>query len=153
MWSIRGTPPQVVGSRVLTRIPAHFRNARRTAWADANKAGQEIDSFIEGPCFDRAGNLYIVDIPFGRVFRITPALEWSLVVQYDGWPNGLAVHKDGSIWITDYRKGLLRLDPASGRIEEILGHRNSESFRGLNDLTFDRDGNCYFSDQAAARFQ
>jgi gluconolactonase len=128
-------------------MPTQFRKPAPTAWAKANKAGQEIDSFIEGPCFDREGNLYIVDIPFGRIFRITPALEWSLVVQYDGWPNGLAIHKDGSIWIADYRKGLLKLDPGSGRIEEILGHRNSESFRGLNDLTFDLEGNCYFTDQ------
>jgi gluconolactonase len=147
MWSIRGAAPEVVRAKVLTRMPKEFRKPGPTAWANANKAGQEIDSFIEGPCFDRAGNLYIVDIPFGRIFRITPALEWSLVVQYDGWPNGLAIHKDGSIWIADYRKGLLRLDPQSGRIGEILAHRNSESFRGLNDLTFDREGNCYFTDQ------
>ena len=153
MWSIRGAAPEVVRTRVLTRMPDAFRKARPTAWANANKAGQEIDSFLEGPCFDRAGNLYVVDIPFGRIFRITPALAWELVVQYDGWPNGMAIHNDGSIWITDYRKGLLRLDPANGRTEEILGHRNSESFRGLNDLTFDRDGNCYFTDQGQSGLQ
>jgi gluconolactonase len=31
--------------------------------------------------------------------------------------------------------------------ETILGHRNSESFKGVNDLTFDAEGNCYFTDQ------
>jgi sugar lactone lactonase YvrE len=31
--------------------------------------------------------------------------------------------------------------------ETILGHRNSESFKGVNDLTFDDEGNCYFTDQ------
>ena len=150
MWSIRGTAPEVVRTRVLTSMPNEFRKARPTAWANANKAGQEIDSFLEGPCFDRAGNLYVTDIPYGRVFRIAPNLEWTLVVQYDGWPNGAAIHRDGSMWITDYRRGLLRLDLASGARGEpssILGHRNSESFKGLNDLTFDRDGHCYFTDQ------
>lgn len=29
----------------------------------------------------------------------------------------------------------------------VLGHRNSESFKGVNDLTFDFGGNCYFTDQ------
>jgi gluconolactonase len=29
----------------------------------------------------------------------------------------------------------------------ILEHRNSESFKGVNDLTFDADANCYFTDQ------
>jgi gluconolactonase len=29
----------------------------------------------------------------------------------------------------------------------LLGHRNSESFKGLNDLTFAPDGTCWFTDQ------
>src|SRR5215204_7148579 len=73
---------------VLTRLPDSFRKKRRAPWTDANKPGHEIDSFLEGPSFDRAGNLYVTDIPFGRVFRISPQLEWTLVAEYDGWPNG-----------------------------------------------------------------
>jgi gluconolactonase len=114
-----------------------------------------VDSFLEGPTFDREGNLFVVDIPFGRIFRISPTLEWTLVAEYDGWPNGLALHRDGTLWIADYRRGLLRLRVSSvsgtsqglAQPQPILGHRNSESFRGLNDLTFDRDGHCYFTDQ------
>ena len=156
MWNLSGTPPQIIQARVLTRLPQEFRKRGRTEWSDANKPGHEVDCFLEGPSFDREGNLYVVDIPFGRIFRISPALEWSLVAQYDGWPNGLAIHKDGSIWVADYRRGLLRLDaasrhPGAGRDPispvTILGHRNSESFKGLNDLTFDALGNCYFTDQ------
>jgi gluconolactonase len=145
MWSLSFSPPHVIQARVLTRLPDSFRNRVRTDWCDANRPGQQIDSFLEGPSFDRAGNLYVVDIPFGRIFRISPQLEWTLVAQYDGWPNGLAIHKDGSIWIADYRRGLLKLD-AGGPIT-VLGHRNSESFKGLNDLTFDSQGDCYFTDQ------
>jgi gluconolactonase len=155
MWNLSNTAPQVIEARVLTRLPDSFRRKQRTEWSDANKPGHEVDCFLERPTFDRAGNLYVVDIPFGRIFRITRELEWSLVVQYDGWPNGTAIHRDGSLWITDYRRGLLRLDLAANDrrpVEErgpiaILGHRNSESFKGVNDLTFDRDGNCYFTDQ------
>ena len=65
------------------------------------------------------------------------------------------MHNDGSIWIPDYRRGIVRLEPSSpapgrataGDPVPLLGHRNSESFKGVNDLTFDRDGNCYFTDQ------
>ena len=89
----------------------------------------------------------VIDIPHGRIFRISPSLQWTLVVEYDGWPNGIAIHRDGSLWIADYRRGLLRLDPVSGAMETLLGHRNSESFKGLNDLTFDTWGRCYFTDQ------
>ena len=64
----------------------------RTEWADANRPGQPTDCFIEGPSFDAEGKLYVVDIPFGRIFRIAPdGGEWSLVVEYDGWPNGLKI--------------------------------------------------------------
>jgi gluconolactonase len=152
MWNLSFSPPHVIEARVLTRLPAQWRRRVRTDWCDANKPGHQIDSFLEGPTFDRAGNLYVVDIPFGRIFRISPRMEWTLVAQYDGWPNGLAMHRDGALWIADYRRGLLRLAveaSAGERVEPtpILGHRNSESFKGLNDLTFDAEGNCYFTDQ------
>lgn len=147
MWNLDFTPPQVIHARVLTRLPDTFRDARRSEWGDANKPGEPIASFLEGPSFDRAGNLYVTDIPFGRIFRISPALEWTLVAEYDGWPNGIAIHRDGTLWIADYRRGLLKLGPRAAKPEAILGHRNSESFRGLNDLTFDAAGNCYFTDQ------
>jgi len=147
MWNLSFSPPHVIPARVLTRLPDAFRKKRPSPWGDANKPGEPIDSFLEGPSFDRAGNLYVTDIPFGRIFRISPALEWTLVAEYDGWPNGIAIHRDGSLWIADYRKGLLRLEPGSGEPRPILAHRNSESFRGLNDLTFDAQGNCYFTDQ------
>jgi len=64
-----------------------------------------------------------------------------------GWPNGIAIHKNGSLWVADYRRGLLRHSREGGNPVPILAHRNSESFKGLNDLTFDRDGHCYFTDQ------
>jgi gluconolactonase len=167
MWNLDFQPPQVIEARVLTRLPDAFRQKRRSEWADANKPGQELDSFLEGPAFDRDGNLYVTDIPFGRIFRISPRLDWTLVAEYDGWPNGIAIHRDGSLWIADYRRGLLRVDmptaaarkssrarDASSRASRvlrdpgaILAHRNSESFKGLNDLTFDALGHCHFTDQ------
>jgi sugar lactone lactonase YvrE len=80
---------ELIKAEIFTSLPAKFRARRRTTWSDANRQGAEVDSYLEGPSFDRAGNLYVVDIPFGRVFRITPRGEWELVIQYDGWPNGL----------------------------------------------------------------
>ena len=147
MWNLSFSAPHVINARVLTRLPDSFRKKRRTDWGDANRPSQELDSFLEGPSFDRAGNLFVVDIPNGRIFRISPQLVWTLAIEYDGWPNGSAFHRDGSLWIADYRRGILELDTKSGAISEVKGHRNSESFRGVNDLTFDMEGNCYFTDQ------
>jgi gluconolactonase len=77
-----------IEARTFTSLPAKFRKKHRTAWSDPNRQGAAVDSFLEGPSFDREGNLWCVDIPFGRVFRIDPKGQWELVVQYDGWPNG-----------------------------------------------------------------
>ena len=147
MWNLSFTPPELIEARVLTRLPDVLRRPQRSDWSDANKPGHIVDCFLEGPSFDRAGNLYVTDIPHGRIFRIDPALEWQLVAEYDGWPNGTALHADGSLWIADYRCGLLRLDPSTGQVSTVLGHRNSESLKGVNDLTFDAQGHCYFTDQ------
>jgi gluconolactonase len=128
-------------------MPAQFRKKRKSTWADANAAGQDLESFLEGPSFDRAGNLYVTDIPFGRVFRISPAGEWTLVTEYDGWPNGLKLHKDGRIFITDYKRGIVLLEPATGKITPVIETRSSESFKGVNDLFFAANGDLYFTDQ------
>src|SRR5919197_4115805 len=133
--------------RRFSSLPAKFREKRRTAWSDPNRQGAPVDSFLEGPSFDRDGNLWCVDIPFGRIFRIDAKGDWDLAVQYDGWPNGLKIHRDGRIVIADYRRGLMQLDPKSGRIEPLLDTAFSESFKGLNDLHFADNGDLYFTDQ------
>ncbi|MFX7784682.1 SMP-30/gluconolactonase/LRE family protein, partial [Acinetobacter baumannii] len=82
----------------------------RSDWADANRPGLPTDSFIEGPSFDKDGTLYVVDIPFGRIFRIAPDGAWTLVIEYDGWPNGLKIAPDGRILVADYMHGLMEFD-------------------------------------------
>ena len=133
--------------RRFTSLPAKFRKKGRTAWSDPNRQGAPVDSFLEGPSFDRQGNLWCVDIPFGRIFRIDPKGEWELIVQYDGWPNGLKFHKDGNAFIADYKRGLLKLDTKTAAIEPVLGSAFSEGFKGLNDLHFADNGDLYFTDQ------
>lgn len=147
MWNLDFQPPKVIEARVLARLPDALRRPIRSEWADANKPGQVVDCFLEGPAFDRHGHLYLTDIPHGRIFRLTPEGDWQTVADTGGWPNGIAIHRDGSLWVADYRRGLLRVAPDSGRVEVLLGHRNSEAFKGLNDLTFDTEGHCYFTDQ------
>jgi gluconolactonase len=140
-------PPPSISTTLFTRLPDRFRKPRPTAWAKANRGGQEIDSFLEGPCFDRAGRLYVTDIPYGRVFRISPDGEWEQVSEYDGWPNGLKIHKDGRIFITCYKRGLMLLDGDSGAVTPFLETAGSEGFKGVNDLTFGCNGDLYFTDQ------
>ena len=140
-------PPRRIETSVFTRLPDQFRKPRPTSWADANQGGRAIDSFLEGPSFDRQGRLYVTDIPYGRIFRVSPQGGWELVSEYDGWPNGLKIHRDGRVFITDYKRGIMLLDPASGSVTPFLETAASESFKGVNDLVFAPSGNLYFTDQ------
>lgn len=141
-------PPTVCDTAVVTRMPERFRRTGvRSAWADANRSGQPTDSFLEGPVFDAAGNLYVTDIPFGRIFRIDAHGEWEQVAQWDGEPNGLKFLSDRELLVTDYRNGLMACDVTTGAVRPYLERRNSERFKGVNDLIFDRGGNLYFTDQ------
>lgn len=142
------TPPEEIKTEVFARLPDKFRRKDPdNAWSLVNRRGLVADSFLEGPSFDRDGNLYIVDIPYGRIFRISPAGEFTLVAEYDGEPNGLKLASDGRIVITDYRHGLMTLDPASGKVSSLLERRWSERFKGVNDLVFAGNGDIYFTDQ------
>src|SRR4029077_14450617 len=77
------TPPLLIETKVFSSMPEKFRRKGvRTYWADANRPGQPTDSFIEGPSFDADGNLFVVDIPFGRIFKIAQEGQWSLAAEY-----------------------------------------------------------------------
>ena len=140
-------PPQIRLLEVFTSLPVQFRQPKRSVWGDANQGGREIDSFLEGPVFDAQGNLYVTDIPFGRVFRIDPKGEWELIAQWEGEPNGMKFMNARELLIADYMNGLMLLDIQSGQVRPYLQRRNTESFKGVNDLTFDSAGNLYFTDQ------
>ena len=141
---IPGSQPRVHEAELYTRIPAHL--AKR---ADGKRAG-----FLEGPSVDRDGNLLCVDIQAGRVYRISPDKHWDVIVEYDGTPNGLKLHKDGRAFIADRKNGLMVLDPATGKIETLLsGPAAGQKFKGLNDLHFASNGDLYFTDQGRTGLQ
>lgn len=147
-------PPQIIETEVFTAVPEALRmRNRRSDWADANRNGACLHSFLEGPAFDREGRLYVVDIPFGRIFRVGPDGAWEVIAEYDGWPNGLRVHRDGSLWVADRKQGILRFDPAKGVPETILGHRWTERLKGPNDLVFSTGGDLFFTDQGQTGLQ
>jgi gluconolactonase len=141
------TPPRLIETTIFSTMPDEFRRKAASQWGDANRPGQPTDCFIEGPSFDAEGNLYVVDIPFGRIFRISPDRKWSLAAEYEGWPNGLKIDSHGRILVADYMHGIMELDARAGRMLPILTARNSESFKGCNDLHIASNGDIYFTDQ------
>ncbi|MEQ8349584.1 MAG: SMP-30/gluconolactonase/LRE family protein [Sneathiellaceae bacterium] len=141
-------PPPIVETEVFARLPEDSRRAgRRSEWLDVQMRGRPLDSFLEGPSFDRQGNLYCVDIAFGRIFRVAPDGSFATVADYDGEPNGLKIHKDGRIFVADHKNGILLLDPATGAMTPHVDRPLLERFKGVNDLFFAANGDLYFTDQ------
>jgi len=145
--------PPDVQTEVFARLPDALRRPGPSEWAATNAAGRQLDSFLEGPSFDKAGNLYVVDIPYGRIFRISPEGEFDVVAEYDGEPNGLKIHRDGRIFIADYKNGIMRLDRESGNVTPHITRRRLEPFKGCNDLVFHSNGDLYFTDQGQTGLQ
>ena len=141
------TPP-VIETTVFARVPEALSRAdRRSPWVDLLRDGASTPSFLEGPSFDRDGNLWVTDIPWGRLFKITPEGRLSVALEYDGEPNGLKFHRDGRAFITDHKHGVMVFDPRSGKIEPCLERGRLERFKGVNDLVFAANGDLYFTDQ------
>jgi gluconolactonase len=139
--------PRAVEARLLTVLPEalHYRG-EPTEWVRTTRPGRRLHSFLEAPCFDGDGNLWLVDVPHGRLFRVDPTGNWTLAYQYDGEPHGLARLGDGHFALTDYRLGLLAFDPAGGGHRTLCDRVNTEAFRGLSDITGAPNGDLWFTD-------
>lgn len=143
------TPPPVIETEVFARVPENLRvkPGKMNRFMEINRGGEWCDVFLEGPCFDRAGDLYLVDLAHGRILRAKPDGVLDVVSEYGGEPNGLAIHKDGRMFIADHRHGILILDPNSGGVTPYVEDADVENFKGPNDLYFSDDGVLWFTDQ------
>ena len=141
-------PPKDVPTTVFARLPDELRGSNEdNEWIRHQPAGSPTDSLLEGPSFDRDGNLWCVDLPNGRIYRIGPDGEFHVAAHYDGWPNGLKFHRDGRVFIADYKHGIMLLDPVNGKVTPYLERANLERFKAVNDLFFAANGDLYFTDQ------
>lgn len=146
--------PPMIEAEVFAEIPEKYRKrGGHSHWVDVQFPDRDIPSFLEGPCFDDAGNLWVVDIPWGRLFRISPDGNVSLEMEYDGHPNGLKFTADGRALIADAQNGLMLFDPVKGTIAPHLTRDLLEPFLGLNDLTVARNGDVWFTDMGLSGLQ
>ncbi|MCP1644988.1 lactonase [Pseudomonas citronellolis] len=104
---------------------------------------------LEGAIFDRSGNLLFCDVSGRRVLRLTPDKHLSTVVTLDTLaPGGLALHKDGRLFIA-------ALDILHGRGGIFAVNLDGSDLQAIvppvagympNDLVFDAAGGFYFTD-------
>lgn len=139
--------PLILKAEPFAHLPqALHAQGEPTEWERVTRPGMKLHSFLEGPDFDDAGNLWLVDVPNGRLFRIAPDGAWDLAFSYAGEPHGLAHLGDGVFAMTDYRQGVLRFDSRTSTLDMLCRSVNSEAFRGLGDIARAPDGSLWFSD-------
>jgi gluconolactonase len=102
--------------------------------------------FLEGPAFDRSGNLWVVSIDSGWVSKITPDGKWENVFTTGGQPQGLKFARDGRLFGVDRKKGVFVYDPKTEKLSEYVLYYQNQNFKGPNDLIFDGKGGLYFTD-------
>nr|WP_314466680.1 SMP-30/gluconolactonase/LRE family protein [uncultured Novosphingobium sp.] len=146
--------PPAVMAEVFCRIPDTLRRfGETTEWARVQLHGAAAPVFLEGPVFDAEGNLWVTDIPWGRLFRIDPEGHCKVGFEYDGQPNGMKFLADGRLLVADHHKGMVICDLASGQSEVWFDRYLLEPFLGCNDLTIARNGDIYFTDQGQSGWQ
>jgi lactonase len=105
---------------------------------------------LEGPSFDRSGNLLFVDTFGGRVLKLSPNKTLSTVVTLPKFgPAGIAVHKSGKIYVAglgDYATtggSIVSVDPDGSNVQVIVPE--SAGYHP-DDIVFDAEGGFYFTD-------
>ncbi len=149
--------PRTLQAELFTRLPErlHYRGAP-TAWVKMTRPGHSLHSFLEGLQFDATGTAWLCDVPYGRIFQVTPDGQWATHHHYDGEPHSLRSVGGGggdsssgsgvgdgvTHYIADHRHGLLTLD-SHARLDTLVG---AQTFKGLSDLTLAPNGALWLTD-------
>ena len=107
-------------------------------------------SVPEGPVLLSDGSFLCVEMgpDRGCVTHISPDGKTKRVIAKTGRPNGLAVDKDGGIWVAESMKPAPSLQRVTmdGEVEVFLTECDGEPFLFPNDLAFGPDGALYMTD-------
>jgi lactonase len=102
--------------------------------------------FLEGPAFDRQGNLFVSSIFDSRILKITPDKKVTTIFSQEGlMPDGIAIHKDGRLFLACISGKFMAIAPDGGNPTEIEPRYQGKPQVG-NDLVFDMQGNLWVTD-------
>ncbi len=117
-----------------------------TLWLQVNDNPQTA---LEGPAFDRNGDLYFVDVEGGgKVFKIRMSDKTISTIYNDPRHSGFAsvkIHKDGRLFLCGFQGGDIVVVSPGGKLLQTIrtvyqGHQLIP-----DDMIFDRYGNIYFT--------
>lgn len=96
-------PPPTIKAELYFTVPPSLRCNDESEWRGGFAGGYE-NIFLEGPTTDDKGNLWITDIPHGRILKFDSDRQGTECIKYDGEPNGMAIRKDGKFVVADYKQ-------------------------------------------------
>jgi gluconolactonase len=132
-------------ANLWTQLPKDMHHAGPpSAWAKMTRPGQNMHSFLEAAFFDNDHNLWLTDVPYGRVFCISKTGAWTLEHQIDGQPHAMRISPDGKRYAVDYQHGLIELTGFSSF--DVLTGGGDQPFLGLSDMVYGPDGTLWFTD-------
>jgi len=104
------------------------------------------EAFLEGPSFDKKGNLFATSPQAGIVYKITPDKKLSVVYHDDKVRvDGSAFDKNGRLFFACISGELMVLDTESGDVTMLYPKYEGKGL-AMNDLVFDDKGNVYVTD-------
>lgn len=89
------------------------------------------------------GTIY-TGVEDGRVLAVHPSDAAQVVAETGGRPLGIEIIADGTLLVCDAYRGLLHVDPASGRSEVLVPA--GDQLTVCNNAAIAADGTVYFSD-------
>lgn len=110
---------------------------------------EDTKVFTEGPCCDRAGNVYFTNAAASKI------LKWdgsglSVFRADNNAANGLLFDRQGRLVACEGASGrVTRTDMKTGQISVLVDQYNGQPLGAPNDLCFDRAGRIFFTSRMA----
>ena len=146
MNSHRGAKPPI--DPVVWRPPRATERARqRSSTGTFDLQLIDLPAAGEDVAVDRDGTV-LVGVSDGRILRVNPSGVITEVANTGGRPLGVEIAPDGAIIVCDFRRGLLRVDPAHGGVEVLVDEIGGKPIVFCNNCTIGRDGTIYFTDSS-----
>jgi lactonase len=103
--------------------------------------------FLEGPSFDREGNLYLTSIMNASIYKVTPDLKISTIFSTKKGVllDGTAIHKDGRLFVVSMSGEFISMNTDGSNVTYIEARYKGKP-SSFNDITFDAKGYCYVTD-------
>jgi gluconolactonase len=105
--------------------------------------------FTEGPCCDRAGNVYFTNTAASQILAWN-GRELSVYREDENAANGLLFDRLGRLVACEGRSGrVTRTDLRTGMVTVLADHFHGRPLGAPNDLCFDHQGRIYFTSRLA----